>query len=66
MAPGGLDLTVKRWYRGGYRGVTRVTSHPPPGMAAYYYEYDLGYFDVVLCHSLSHYFNEQHNYFIFK
>jgi len=41
--------------RGGSRGVTRVTSHPPGAAAisCYYYACDLSYFDVVLCPSSS-------------
>jgi len=42
--------------RGGSRGVTRVTSHPPltrQPVSCYYYACDLSYFDVVLCPSSS-------------
>ena len=42
--------------RGGSRGVTTVTSHPPPmrqPISCYYYVCDLSYFDVVFCPSTS-------------
>jgi len=58
-------------FRGGSRGVTRVTSHPPPGAGAYFI-----FRIVYICYvhtiyftkhnSQNYYFNEQHNYFILK